>query len=373
MKIAVLGAGNIGTLLASKLAQTNEVSLFTSNINVQKEIEVYDKSDNIIFKSTLQNICNEYDELKNNDLIFVTYPSNVWHDKCNQIKNFIKDNAIIVFVPAMGGKEYMLESLRRTNTIIGMQRVPYIARLKEKGKSVYMLDVKNKLYISGINLKDIDIVELIENLLNIECIFIENYLNLTLTPSNPILHTTRLYSMFNERKYFDYEPFFYREWDIDSAKILFSCDDELQTLCKSLDKIDLKFVKSLKNYYESDTEEKFVNKMRSIESFKNIKAPVVKENDKFFPDYNSRYFLEDFPFGLLIIKGFAVICDVDTPSIDKILNWVQKELDKEYLIGNKLIGKNLIETGIPQNYGIKTKEDIYSFYCNSKGCLKCKD
>ena len=34
------------------------------------------------------------------------------------------------------------------------------------------------------------------------------------------------------------------------------------------------------------------------------------------------------------------------------------------MIDNKLIGKDLTETGIPQNYGITTKEDIYHFYCN---------
>lgn len=364
LNIAVIGAGNIGTLLAANLSKRNKVYLFTRNKNMNQMIDVYDKDENLLFTSRLEKICNEYDELKNCEYIFITYPSNVWHDKCDEISKFLNNESKIIFVPSMGGKEYMCKKIKENNIIIGMQRVPYVARLKEKGKSVYMLDEKKELFISLINSSNLDYVTNIEKMLNIKCTYIQNYLNLTLTPSNPILHTTRIYSMFKDNDFYDHEPFFYSEWDEISANTLFKCDYELQKLCQSLNKIDLSYVKSLKEHYEADTEEKFVKKMKSIESFKKIKAPVEEKNGKFFPDYTSRYFLEDFPFGLLIIKGFSVICNVETPTIDLIIMWVQKKLNKEYMIDNKLIGKDLIETGIPQNYGITTKEDIYHFYCN---------
>ena len=155
---------------------------------------------------------------------------------------------------------------------------------------------------------------------------------------------------------------FYEEWDEESAKILFECDDELRKICNKLNKLNLEEVTSLKEYYESKTEEEFANKLKSIKSFKGIKAPMIKSNGKYIPDYKSRYFTEDFPYGLLIIKGFALICDIDTPMIDNIIKWVQVKLNKQYIIDNKLEGKDIVETGIPQNYGINKIEDVYRFY-----------
>jgi hypothetical protein len=39
------------------------------------------------------------------------------------------------------------------------------------------------------------------------------------------------------------------------------------------------------------------------------------------PDFTSRYFTEDFPYGLQFIKNLAVKHGVATPTIDLILNW----------------------------------------------------
>ena len=368
MRIAVLGAGNMGTLLAAKLSFNNDVTLFTSNSLQSNIIDVYDKNEKLLFKSQKINISiNNFDKLTDNDMIYVTYPSNIWAQKQNEISNYIRSGTYVVFVPAMGGKEYISNVVRNQSKIIGFQRVPYISRIKEKGKSVYMLDKKSSIYISGIEVDNDNIIKIIEKDFGIECYYIENYLNLTLTPSNPILHTSRLYAMFNQTIEYDYVPYFYRDWDIYSSQILFACDDELQQICKSLNNINLSYVKSLKLHYESYNEQQLVDKMKSIESFKQIKAPMLKKGERFYPDYDSRYFTEDFPYGLLIIKGFAVICNVDTPCIDKIIEWEQSMVGKEYLVNGKLAGANLDETGIPQNYGIKTKEDIYKIYCRKLG------
>lgn len=84
-------------------------------------------------------------------------------------------------------------------------------------------------------------------------------MNLTLIPSNPILHTTRLRKLFED--YTDgivyYRvPLFYEEWTHETSQLLFKCADEVQTLCKLLNQFDLSYVKSLKLHYESSTPEK---------------------------------------------------------------------------------------------------------------------
>lgn len=68
-----------------------------------------------------------------------------------------------------------------------------------------------------------------------------NYLCVTLTPFNAILHTSRLYSMFRDyRKGLIYNEnfLFYEGWDDQASQVLFACDDELQLPCRKLQTVD---------------------------------------------------------------------------------------------------------------------------------------
>ena len=365
MKIAILGGGNVGTLTAAELSLKNNVRIYTSNTTGNKNINVYNKNEELLYTSGTIKFSNDLKEvIEDAEVIISTFPSNIFPKFVKNINSYIKENAYLIFMPGTGGKEYITKKYISKNiNIVGLQRVYSIARLKEKGKSVYMLGKKERLYASAIpRNKTKDACELLQKLFNIPTYQLNNYLEVTFTPSNPILHTSRLYSMFKSMEKYKNEILFYEDWDYESAEILFKCDEELQKLCNKLDEIDLTGVVSLKKYYESSDEESFVNKIKSIESFKGISAPMIEKNGIFLPDYNSRYFTEDFPFGLFIIKGFSEICQVDTPIIDDVLRWFQTIKEKEYLIGNKLTGKDIKELGIPQNYGIRTIQDIYNFY-----------
>lgn len=352
-------------MLAAELALNNEVNLYTNFKMNNREIEVYNQENKKLYSSKINLATNDMEKaIGNAEVIFCTVPSNVVPSIIGDIGKHIKENAYLIFMPGTGGKEYISKAkITKNITIAGLQRVYSIARLKEKGRSVYMLGKKDRLFASAIpNNKSKDVSIILEKLFNIPCVCVNNYLAVTLTPSNPILHTSRLYAMFKKQEEYEKEILFYEEWDEESAKILFKCDDELRKICNKLNKLNLEEVTSLKEYYESKTEEEFANKLKSIKSFKGIKAPMIKSNGKYIPDYKSRYFTEDFPYGLLIIKGFATICNIDTPMIDNIIKWVQAKLNKQYIINNKLEGKDIHETGVPQNYGINKIEDVYNFY-----------
>ena len=101
----------------------------------------------------------------------------------------------------------------------------------------------------------------------IPCFPLPNYLSVTLTPSNPILHTTRLRTLFadyEEGKVYSRNTLFYGEWDGASSELLIKCDEELQKLIKVMDKLDLSAVRSLKIHYESGTVEAMTKKLCSI-------------------------------------------------------------------------------------------------------------
>ena len=98
-------------------------------------------------------------------------------------------------------------------------------------------------------------------------------------------------------------------------------------------------------YYESTDAPSLTAKIKSIKAFKKIEAPMIQLSDgSFAPDWNNRYFTEDIPFGLLIIKSYAVRYGIDTPTIDKVLEWAQTKMGKQYMVNGKLTGRDTGQT-----------------------------
>lgn len=128
---------------------------------------------------------------------------------------------------------------------------------------MYVLSRKQEITVAAIpRAHSAKIAELLGSLFRMPCRALDNYLAVTLTPSNPILHTTRLYSMFRDYKdgvRYPRNILFYAQWDMPSSEMLIACDAELQTLCRKLP-MDLSEVISLKIHYESDTPEKMTKK-----------------------------------------------------------------------------------------------------------------
>ena len=371
LAITILGGGNIGTLLAADIARdgVHSVRILTSSpYNWSNQIEVVTRTGEVNFTGRVEYITDDPKKIiPESDIIISTLPSHVFPEYLKKIEHFIKPGTWLGFMPGSGGGEfYSKELISQGCKLFGFQRVHGIARIKKYGSSVYDLGRKNMLYLSSIPTDcGPDIVSFFSKLLKIRCTLLPNYLNVTLTPSNPILHTSRIYTLFRtfrDDEYWANNVEFYSDWSNDASEILFSCDEELQQLCRALPELDLTRVKSLKEHYESDTPEKLTKKLRSIEAFKNIKAPMVQLPGGYRPDLESRYFLEDFPYGLCIIKGFCEITGVPTPAIDIVLKWYERIIGTEFYNEDRFDGNDLQYLPIPMNFGLKDKADIYRFY-----------
>ena len=105
--------------------------------------------------------------------------------------------------------------------------------------------------------------------------------------------------------------------------MLIACDSELQDLCHVIP-LDLQTVKSLKLHYESSTSKAMTAKIREIEAFKGLMSPMKQTSDGWVPDFESRYFVADFSYGLKIIKDMARLFEVETPHIDEVWNWYEE-------------------------------------------------
>lgn len=327
MKVTIIGGGNIGILMAAEISKKADVSVFTTKAEIWKtSVDVFDNNEKFLFSSNAINFTNDLKEsTKNTDIIFITYPSYMFEESAERLFQCIGDSVYIGVVPGSGGAEFAFRKLINNGCkLFGFQRVHSIARIKEVGKSVYMLGRKEQVFLSSVPFEYMEKTKgLIEYFLEMQCVVLPNYLNITLTPSNPILHTTRLYSMFknwNPDIVYPSNLLFYENWDNQSSEILLRCDEEVQKLCRAIP-LDLNDVKPLKEHYGVDGVESMTDKISSIPAFRGLKSPMKQVKNGYVPDFSSRYFTADFSYGLKVIKDIAELFDVQTPNINSVWKW----------------------------------------------------
>lgn len=366
MNICVVGGGNLAHYIAAKLGLENDVVVYTRRANEWKEkVTAYDISGTSFEADRVKATNNAEEALRDATVVFITWPTNVLARRYDEIKLYIKPFTVVCFCPGYGGKEFLCRELLEKNIyFVGTQRVFSSTRVLDYGSSVECID--NRPFIKVAMLKQEDtnrICDLFEFLFKKNCVDVGNYLNITLTPSNPVLHTSRVFSLFEEYvdgHVYDEHFKFYSTWDDHASYILLKVDAEVQALCKKLEKIELDGVLSLKEHYainqimdKATDEQRMTEKLRSLKFLKD-NAPMTACERGYIPDFKSRYFLEDFKYGLAVIQDFARIVSVDTPQIDLMMKWYKK-IDKNHLENDGV-------SALPSKHKIFTVEDIYNFY-----------
>ncbi len=357
MKITIVGGGNIGTQFAVHCAEKgNSVIVFTSKPEIfEKHLIIVDEDDNIIHEGDITCATNDpIVAFRDTELILITLPSTMMENIAETIYEYSNTNTIIGVVPGNGGSECAFKKcIERGNIFFGIERVPAIARLIKKGAKVRSIGYRDELHVASLpRMYAEKCAEIVGCIFNKKCSVIPNYLNLTMTPSNPILHTTRLRSLFedwNKNITYEHVPLFYEEWDDKSSELLISCDEEVQDICRALPDMMLEYVVSLKIHYESPTIKDMTAKISSIKAFMGLKTPTEEIHGGLVPDLHSRYFIADFSYGLAIIQQIARFAKVSTPNIDATMEWYRKiSIEKEEFQYSK--------------YGINSLKDFKEFY-----------
>lgn len=330
MRITIVGAGNIGTQFATHCAQKgHSVTIFTSRPQeIDDELRIIDSQGTVLHKGSIAGATSDpQTAFEDADVVFVTVPAFCMQDIADKVLPYAHEGMTIGLIPGTGGGECAFANcITQGATIFGLQRVPSVARLVQYGSIVRATGYRQELFVGALPQNEAcRCAELIESIFDIRCTPLPNYLNVTLTPSNPILHTTRLRTLFEDYmpgKVYDRVPLFYEDWTDESSELLLQCDDELQTLCHKLSgRFDLSYVRSLREHYESPTKEALTAKIKSIAGFKGLPSPVRQKLGGCVPDFTSRYFTADFSFGLSILTQIAAFAGVQVPNMQETLQW----------------------------------------------------
>ena len=288
------------------------------------------------------------------DIVLICLPGYAICDELEKIKPYLRKNTIVGSV--FGGSGFFLDVQKILGNDIrafALQRVPFTGRPLEYGHSARLKGYKPYLKVATMNIEDQDeVVRMLTDWYKTPVYKLSHYLEATLSNSNPLLHPCRLYVLFKDwtsETVYKSIPFLYGDdWDDESSELWVACDDELSNIIAKLP-VNKKEIPTVLEYYGCENIKQLTAKMRSIVPFRGVQPHMIEVEGGYKLDNHHRYFIEDIPYGLVLIKSFAELVHVDTPNIDKVIYWAQNLMGKEYLVDGKLIGKDIAEACVCKN------------------------
>lgn len=327
MTVTVCGGGSLGHVIAGYLgAKGVRVNIFTRRPSDWNDELTIETPEDILLNARMALVTDDPEAaVSGADIILLCLPGYAIKGTLESIAPFVRKGTFVGSVFSSTG--FFFEAMKifgETTPLWGFQRVPFIARLREYGKSANLLGYKNSHSIAVENCGDKEAFRSkIEELFDRPTILLKSYYEASFTNSNPLLHPSRLYSMFSEWNkdvYYDHQFLFYEEWDNKASENLIELDKELLAL---LDRLPVTpgYLTPILEYYESHDAASLTKKITSITSFKGILTPMLESEQGWQPDLGSRYFQEDFFYGLRYIYEKAHELEMEVPAIDRIYHW----------------------------------------------------
>ncbi|HOW51890.1 MAG TPA: NAD/NADP octopine/nopaline dehydrogenase family protein [bacterium] len=205
----------------------------------------------------------------------------------------------------------------------------------------------------------------------------DNFVSLSLSVDNQIIHTTRLFGLYLRYKGIwqkkEDVPYFYKDYDQLSADLLGELDADYSLIREGIrHRFREKDFKYMLDYLALERFSYNSSNASILESFQNsvtlraIATPTVtnEKGEQVF-DKHHRFFTDDIYYGLCIAKWFAQQMDLSVPTIDRILRWAQdllevRILDNDNRLDVDSLTKDRFLTGIPVVYGFSSLEECIS-------------
>jgi opine dehydrogenase len=320
--ICVCGGGNISHAIAGTMAyKGHKINILTRNPECwNKKIDVLTPTIN--YSGVLNIISNDpKDVIPNSNIIIISVPTFAIENILNKINPFLTDKMTIIGIPGRLYSQYN-KNLNNINQIY-ILRTPYISRINLYGNNVSITGYcfKELSYWSNCSTSE----EILKSLFSFKFKKIDNLMSIDLVNSNSILHPSRLYAIFKNKKAYIKPPLFYKDWCLESSKNLIECDNELSILIKNINNDthvkNKVYVKPILEHYDSSTDIELTNKIRSITSLAKPKTPMIEKEGLFYCDYKNRYITEDIFMGMNYILNLANVYSVDLPKINEIYNF----------------------------------------------------
>lgn len=335
MKICICGGGNLGHVVAGFIAaqKKHEVCLLTRHPEQWSQDLIIEAPAETTYSGHLNGLFSNAEQaVSDADIILLCLPGYAIREALLQIKDYVQSDAAVGSVVSSTGFFFeAMQLLPASQPLFGFQRVPFISRVIEYGHKARLMGYKDSLNLAIERTEHPEqLRDTLADMLQTPIQLLGSYYEASLSNSNPLLHPSRLYTLWkdwHEGNIYPRVPFFYEEWTEETAQLYIQMDNELQSL---LDLLPVRkgSIATVLDYYESTDAVSLAKKLRSIEAFKGILSPMKQVEGGYIPDFQSRYFTEDFPYGLAIVHRLAHEKGVPSPTIDMVYDWGIKMLNR---------------------------------------------
>jgi len=335
MKICICGGGNLGHVVAGFIAaqKKHEVCLLTRHPEQWSQDLIIEAPAETTYSGHLNGLFSNAEQaVSDADIILLCLPGYAIRETLLQIKDYVQSDAAVGSVVSSTGFFFeAMELLPASQPLFGFQRVPFISRIIEYGHKARLMGYKDSLNLAIERTEHPEqLRDTLADMLQTPIQLLGSYYEASLSNSNPLLHPSRLYTLWkdwHEGDIYPRVPFFYEEWTEETAQLYIQMDNELQSLLDLLP-VQKGSIATVLDYYESTDAVSLAKKLRSIEAFKGILSPMKQVEGGYIPDFQSRYFTEDFPYGLAIIHRLTHEKGVPSPTIDMVYDWGTKMLNR---------------------------------------------
>ena len=151
MNICICGGGNLGHVITGYLAHKGyEMSLLTRHPERWSPIlHIHTPEGNTLEGAIVRCSADSTDVIPSADLVLLCLPGYGIPNTLQAIRPYLKpDTPVGSVVSSTGFFFEALELLPETTPLFGFQRVPFIARVEEYGKSAHLLGYKSSLSVA---------------------------------------------------------------------------------------------------------------------------------------------------------------------------------------------------------------------------------
>ena len=355
LKVAICGGGRTGHLNAILFKQLPnvQVSMLTGN---QEIIERHARQspmqallpDGSTLEARLDRVTTDArTAVEDADIVIITVPAHARPQTLQAIAPHLSASKPVYIgaIPGFCGFDWLAEATLpdRPNLVIwGMKDVPHTAFELAPGRSIKMGGGKSQLYVAThareSQASRRQLQQMLTRLYGPCVTMLEHYLEITLTPGNPIMHSSVIYGLIGpygqwHRKIFPQPMCWWTECPELGAYFLERMDQESQELCAVISQrlgIDLSSVKSLKQEIvdayggQIRDQSSMLAILRTNQAYNDILAPMVPAADNragYVIERESRAFNEDVAYGLVLLVEMARRFDLKVPYIEEVLHW----------------------------------------------------
>lgn len=220
MKICICGGGNLGHVCAGFFASQDvlQVSLLTTKPERwSRYLEVVDVNGKT-YRGKLDKISSVPKQvIPESDIVLVCLPGFAIHNELCNIAPYLDEKTWVGTVVSSTGFFFeAMKVLPQNQPLFGFQRVPFISRIVNYGHVAEIKGYKETLSVAVEQIENKEFVRAtLEMLFITPTRLLDSYYEVSLSNSNPLLHTARLHTMWKDWKpgvSYDNNPEFYCDW-----------------------------------------------------------------------------------------------------------------------------------------------------------------